>query len=146
MDRVEAIRFIATYPKGLIDVATARKISSACGVNFDVLSFYDTKTALVRMPGEARKGWYFKESGLGTALVLTAHLGAMICRYMDLYADNDHALASPHATKGKEAEYIGQRAAVRLARAWYGEDGVDDLKATLKIQQVLVDERVYKIS
>lgn len=139
MSRPEAIRFIAKYPRALISVGMAREVSSALGVPFDLL-LYITKN-LVR-PMHAGAVYLVNAP---RELVQVSDLGATVCRYMGLYADGDHALQSPHGTPGKQADYVGQRAAIRLARHWWGEPGVRDLRQDVpNLPKVLLRERPFQ--
>lgn len=142
MTRPEAIRFIATYPRAIISVSLAREISNALGIVFDMLLYIAPD--LVRSL-HGRVGWTVYLTGAPSDLVQVSDLGATVCRYMGLYADGDHALQSPHGTPGKQADYVGQRAAIRLARHWWGEPGVRDLRQDCpRLPKVLLRERPYK--
>lgn len=141
MSRLEAAAFIAQFAQALIAPWKAREVSKALGVEFDMLLFIAPNLVRRQFTG----GWALRD-GVGKDLVQVSDLGATICRYMNLYADGDHALASPHGTPGKQARYVGQRAAVRLARHFNGDAGVRDLAAAVKIQDVLLRERPYSPS
>lgn len=145
MDRREALRRIAKYPRGLVRVDNARQVAEALGVHLETLLIIEPD--LVRRPATR---WARLPGRRGDArtieLVQLSDLGATICRYMGLYADRDHALASPHGTPGKQADYVGWRAAIRIAREWWGPDGVFELHQDVPaIPDVLWREPVYKV-
>lgn len=138
LDRAGSITFIADHPRMLIGVPLARKIASEIGVAFDMLLYVEP--TLVRRPQHGD----LVAAGI-TDVVQVSELGAALCRYMDLYASRDHSLQAPHGTLGKIADYVGQRAAIRLARATGGEAAVRDLYRDVpRIPKVLRQERVYK--
>lgn len=137
--RPEAVRLLALYPRALISVAKAREVCEALGVRLDMLLYIAPD--LIR--SIHRGAVYVK--GAPSELVQVSDLGAAVCRYMGLYADGDHALQSPHGTPGKQADYVGQRAAIRLARQWWGEPGVRDLHSDVpQLQRALLRERPFQ--
>lgn len=74
---------------------------------------------------------------------LAARLGV----HFGLYANMDHAMQSPHHKVASECRYIGHRAAIRLARFFWGEQGVTDLhERNPYIDPKLFAERVYRAS
>lgn len=139
MSRREGWTFIAKYARGLIAVWKAREVADALGVQFDMLLFIAPN--LVRRNFD---GGYAVGVHVGDDMVQVSDLGATICRYMSLYADGDHAMQSPHASPGKQADYIGQRAAIRLARNLGGEGAVRELQQDIPwLKPVLLAERPY---
>ena len=142
MDRARAITFIAQHPRYLIGLPLAREICKGIGVHFDAVNLIEH--ALVRRAG-AKVGDLVAVPRQGFDVVQVSDLGAALCRYMGLYGDGDHAKQSPHGTLGKQADYIGQRAAIRLARETGGAPALRDLYQDVpEIPQLLRRERPFR--
>lgn len=133
LDRLGAIVWLADHSRNIIDARFAREIAVALGVPFERLLDFDK--ALVRKPvgdfardEKRRHGWLVGSSHVNKDLVQVSDLAAAAAAYMGLYANIDHAKQAPHGTPGKLAQYIGQRAALRMARYfWPDGSGERDL-------------------
>lgn len=119
MERREALKFCARFPRGLIDTTLAGNLADALGSPLPFLEIVNPR--LVR---RVHTGMAVLREGIGQPLVNVAELAATVCWRMQLYAGYSHAMSSPHGTTGKMADYIGWRAAIRLAREFGG--GMDE--------------------
>lgn len=140
LSRREAVVLLAKHPRSLMSVDGAREMALAFGHTLDGLLIIAPD--LVR----AYHGPALLTADAPRDLVQVSDLGATVCMARGLYANASHAMQSPHGTLGKQADYVGRRAAIRLARAFWGEPGVRDLLQDVpEIPKVLRDERVYRI-
>lgn len=146
MDRFGAISWMAAHPRAIVNVPAARALATDVGVPFDAL--LDLDRSMIRQPRadnqqdmERRAGWLVGREAVATLdLIQVSDLAAAMARYVGEYANEDQAKASQHGTPGKVAQYVTQRACVRLAFHFFGKGGHTDRYMDDPAVQRLVSE------
>ena len=132
MDRFGAIVWMAANPRAIVNVPAARALCTDIGVPF--LDVLELDGAMIRKPradtqadASRRDGWLVGSEAVQTMdLIQVSDLAAAMARYVGEYANVDQAKSSQHGTPGKVAQYITQRACVRLAFHFFGKSGHTD--------------------
>lgn len=131
MDRFGAIVWIAAHSRAVINVPAARALCTDIGLPFDAVVEVDK--SMIRSPRaedqhdmDRRAGWLIPREKLAYDLLQVSDLAAAMAMYVGEFANVDQAKASQHGTPGNVAQYVGQRACVRLAFHFFGKGGHTD--------------------
>lgn len=129
--RFAAIIWMAEHPRAIIDVEWAKKLCDGVGIPWGALLYIDGE--MVRRPRAEterdqtrRAGWLVRGRHLRHDLVQVSDVAVAMARFAGEYANEDQAKASQHGTTGRVAQYVCQRACVRLAFHFYGQSGHTD--------------------
>lgn len=152
MNRSEAIDFLALhaiYPiAALQGELVARAFDSSISLdklNMIVLPMEALANKVMRGRAKREGAIRVKAAHRLDRAVMTHELAARLAIYFGLYANMDHAMASPHHNVQSECRYIAHRACIRLARFFDGEEGVKAFRERCDwVEPALFAEPVFR--
>ena len=148
MDRFWALDILCRDSVAMISPSMAARVAGAFGRSLDTLGIEpEPVDALAKRalgpwnPGDKdTSGVRIKYEHKGDKAVFVYELAVKLALDFGLYGTIDHAMATPYHKRSAEIRYISCRAAIRLARLFGGQGGVDELRN----RNPWIEERLFR--